>query len=158
MSFAQNFPKEYEEINEQLLRLETLSLIDMYECDLQWQKFVNHTNLITYCFKFFESDISKACLILRQHASSILPNLKEANVLKTMSALPAHTSPFDIIQLMRHYLPLVTKAYPQALPTLAEWAIQKTTSYQLLKDWPEIGLEFANNMFQIFDEVTYLFP
>lgn len=51
----QNYQKEFEEINEQLLRLETLSLIDMYECDLQWQKFVNHTNLITYCFKFFET-------------------------------------------------------------------------------------------------------
>lgn len=54
-SRSQNFQKEFEEINEQLLRLETLGLIDMYECDLQWQKFVNHSNLITYCFKFFET-------------------------------------------------------------------------------------------------------
>lgn len=51
----QNYRKEFEEINEQLLRLETLGLIDVYECDLQWQKFVNHSNLISYCFKFFET-------------------------------------------------------------------------------------------------------
>lgn len=54
-SGQQNYRKEFEEINEQLLRLETLGLIDMYECDLQWQKFVNHPNLISYCFKFFET-------------------------------------------------------------------------------------------------------
>lgn len=79
-------------------------------------------------------------------------------VLKTMNTIPQHTSPFDIIQWMRHYMPIVTKAHPQALPTLAEWTIQKTTSYQLLKDWPEIGLEFGNSMFHIFEEVDYLFP
>lgn len=54
-SRPQNYRKEFEEINEQLLRLETLGLIDVYECDLQWQKFVNHSNLISYCFKFFET-------------------------------------------------------------------------------------------------------
>lgn len=52
---SQNYQREFEEINEQLLRLETLGLIDMHECDLQWQKFVNHANLISYCFKFFET-------------------------------------------------------------------------------------------------------
>lgn len=43
------------EVNEQLQRLETLRLVDVNECDLHWQKFVQHPNLINYCFKFFES-------------------------------------------------------------------------------------------------------
>lgn len=34
--------------------METLRLIDMHECDMYWQKFVNHPNLLKYCFLAFE--------------------------------------------------------------------------------------------------------
>lgn len=154
----QNYPNEFEEINEQLLRLETLRMIDMYECDIHWQKFVNHSNLINYCFKFFETDISIACLILRQHASSILPQLKEMAVTRTLDEIPKRTELFDIIQLMRHYLPLVSKTFPQSLPKLTDWIIRKIALYQMHLRWPEIGLEFAGKMLKIFREVEFPFP
>lgn len=48
------YPNEFEEINEQLLRLETLRLIDHNECDMYWQKFVNHPNILKCCFMYFE--------------------------------------------------------------------------------------------------------
>lgn len=130
----------------------------MYECDLHWRKFVYHTNLIKYCVKFLETDISIACLILKQHASSILPHLKDSNILKTLHTISPKTEPFGVIQWMRHYLPIVSRTYPQALPILNDWAISKTTSFQLLKEWPEIGLEFGTNMINIFESIEYLFP
>lgn len=147
-----------DEIKEQLLRLETLSLIDVDECDLQWRKFVHHDNLINYCFKFFETDISVACFILKQHESSIVPKLKDTNVLKLLNTIPEKTEPFGIIQWLRHYVPIVSKTYPQSLPMLTEWTIAKTTSFQYLKEWPEIGLEFSNNMLNIFVNIQFLFP
>lgn len=53
--FSQNHPKIGEEIKEQLLRLNTLQLIDQNECMMQWQKFVQHPNLANYCFKYMET-------------------------------------------------------------------------------------------------------
>lgn len=97
-----------EEIKEQLLRLNTLQLIDPNECDMHWQKFVQHQNIGNYCFKFLETDISVACLILKQHASSIIPHLREKTVLKVLDTIPQQIEPFGIIQWMRHFFPLVS--------------------------------------------------
>lgn len=102
--------------------------------------------------------MSIACLILRQHASSILPQLKENTVTKTLNKIPNSVEPFDIIQWMRHYLPIVSKVHSKAFPELGDWIIAKTKSYQTLNEWPEIGLEFANAMLKIFQEVDFLFP
>lgn len=55
--YLQNHPKIGEEIKEQLLRLNTLQLIDPNECMMQWQKFVQHTQLLSYCNKYFETVI-----------------------------------------------------------------------------------------------------
>lgn len=53
----QNYSKIGDEIKEQLLRLNTLQLIDPNECMMQWQKFVQHTQLINYCTVYFETVI-----------------------------------------------------------------------------------------------------
>lgn len=91
------------------MRLNTLQLIDPNECDMHWQKFVQHQNIGNYCFKFLETDISVACLILKQHASSIIPHLKEKTVLKVLDTIPQQVEPFGIIQWMRHYFALVSE-------------------------------------------------
>lgn len=52
---TQNHPKIGEEIKEQLLRLNTLQLIDPNETMMQWQKFVQHQNLGNYCIRYMET-------------------------------------------------------------------------------------------------------
>lgn len=97
-------------------------------------------------------------MILRQHAPSILPQLKENTVMTTLGKIPSSVEPFDIIQWMRHYLPIISKIHPKALPEVTEWIVAKTKTYQTLNEWPEIGLEFANAMLKIFQEIDFLFP
>lgn len=106
---------------------------------------------------FFAQDISMACLILKQHASSIIPHLKEEIVIKILKAIPQQIEPFGIIQWMRHYFPLVSEAYPQTTQSIIDWVIQKTKSFQCLEQWPDIGVEFGNKMLEIFMQVKYTF-
>lgn len=146
-----------EEINEQLLRLNTLESIDPDECDMHWQKFVQHPNIGNYCFKFLETNIPIACLIFAQHASSIIPCLKEETVLKVLNRFPQQSEPFDIIEWMRHYFPLVTEAHPKTTPDIVNWVIRKTKSFQRLNNWPDIGVEFSKRMLDVFTNVKYPF-
>lgn len=139
------------------MRLNTLQLIDPNECDMHWQKFVQHQNIGNYCFKFLETDISVACLILKQHASSIIPHLKEKTVLKVLDTIPQQVEPFGIIQWMRHYFPLVSETYPATTPCIVDWVIKKTKSFQCLDQWPDIGVEFSNTMLNVFKNVKYTF-
>lgn len=99
-----------------------------------------------------------ACFILKQHAASIIPTLKDTNILKLLNTIPGNVEPFGVIQWLRHYVPMISKTYPQSLPILTDWVISKTTSFQYLKEWPEIGLEFSNNMLNIFANIDFLFP
>lgn len=75
-----------------------------------------------------------------------------------LNEIPEQIEPFGIIQWLRHYVPVVSKVYPNALPKLTDWAVAKTTSFQYTKQWPENGLEFGNNMLDIFSGIKYLFP
>lgn len=99
-----------------------------------------------------------ACLILKRHAANIISHLKESNVIKTLDTIPSQMEPFNIIQWMRHYFPIVSQVYPQQTPQIIAWTIEKTKSYQCLKLWPDIGLEFVKNMLVVFNNVHYLFP
>lgn len=97
-------------------------------------------------------------MILTTHASSIIPFLNENMIEKVLVEISGNIEPFNVIQWLRHYVPLVTTACPKSLPSITDFVISKIESFQCSKEWPEIGLEFCNNMLNIFQNVVYMFP
>lgn len=146
-----------EEIHEQLRRLATLSLIDAYDCNWEWQTFVFHPDLQKLVVQTFKSDMSVACLIWKHHSSAIVPFRKVSVVGEMLNAIPSTTPPFDIIMWIRHFVPIVSMVHPQTLSFIVDWCVDKTRSLQFSKHWPEIGLEFITNIFEVFNENKYVF-
>lgn len=68
------------------------------------------------------------------------------------------TTPFDIIQWLRHFVPLITKSDPKALPILTAWTIEKIKSFQLSALWPQNGLDFCQHILSIFASVEFVIP
>lgn len=102
--------------------------------------------------------MSAACLILKHHASSIIQTIKEETIIKSLESIPQQTEPFGIIQWIRHFFPIISQQFPRSVPSIIEWTMEKTISYQRLETWPEIGLEFIRNMLTIFKSVKFVFP
>ncbi|XP_055841706.1 uncharacterized protein LOC129908902 [Episyrphus balteatus] len=144
------------EIKEHQLRLKTLALIDPYECNMDWQRFVYHPNIVQLCSSFLKSEILIACLIWRRHSATIIPQIDLPNIRKLMSLIPANVEPFNLVQWLRHFVPTTVHAYPSLMPYIIDWSIQKTRSLQLSKHWPEIGLEFSTKVSEIFDDIHFL--
>lgn len=124
---------------------------------MQWQKFVQHQNLGNYCLKYMETNISAACLILKQHACCIIPHLRQDTAVKMLREIPKEIEPFGIIQWMRHYFPLVAEEFPETMPKIVDWVIAKTVSYERSNDWPAIGIEFGKKMLDICKSVKFTF-
>lgn len=101
--------------------------------------------------------MSAACLILKQHAGCIIPHLKDETAVKMLREIPLELDPFEIIQWMRHFFPLVTGKLPKTTPVLVEWIISKTKSYERSDNWPAIGIEFGKKMLDIIKNVKYPF-
>lgn len=98
-----------------------------------------------------------ACIIWRRHASHFLANLAEAHFIKIFNAIPATTKPFNIIQWLKHFVPCILQTHPEKMTFLVDWSLQKTRSLQYSNHWPDVGLEFCNNIFTIFYEINLLF-
>lgn len=101
--------------------------------------------------------MSAACLILKQHASFIIPHIKKDTALKLLKEIPSDIEPFLIIQWMRHYFPLVSEEIPDTLPDIVNWVVAKTISYERSNDWPAIGIEFGKKMMEICKNVKFTF-
>ncbi|KAL5278300.1 KNTC1 family protein [Megaselia abdita] len=144
------------EIREQQLRLQTLHIVDPYECDMGWQKFVYHPCLLRVCTARFKTDIQTAALIWKRHSASIVADLREKDVMSILKAIPNNIEPFHVIQFLRHFVPVIVQMYPKIMPAVIEWCIQKTRSLQVSKLWPENGLEFSTKLAAIFDDISYL--
>lgn len=109
------------------------------------------------CFFYILQNMSAACLILKQHAGCIIPHLKDETAVKMLREIPLELDPFEIIQWMRHFFPLVTGKLPKTTPVLVEWIISKTKSYERSDNWPAIGIEFGKKMLDIIKNVKYPF-
>ncbi|XP_067638251.1 kinetochore-associated protein 1 [Eurosta solidaginis] len=144
------------EIHEQLRRLETLTIIDPYEVNIEWSKFIYHANLPKLVIALFKTDMPAACLIWKRHISAMLPHLNDKELCKLLSLIPNHTEPFNVVQWLRQFVPTVSKTHPKLMPYFAEWSIQKTRTLQYAEHWPEIGLEFATKVAEIFEEVQFM--
>lgn len=148
--------KDLLEIREQQLRLQTLHIIDPYECNMGWQKFVYHPSLLRVCTDKFKTDIQTAALIWKRHSASIVADLKEKNVLSILKAIPNKIEPFHIIQFLKHFVPVIVQMFPKIMPAVIDWCVQQTRSLQVTKRWPENGLEFSTKLVAIFDDISYL--
>ncbi|TDG48434.1 hypothetical protein AWZ03_005179 [Drosophila navojoa] len=145
------------EIDEQLHRLKTLAIIDPYECNTEWQKFVYNTNLVKVIKGMFSTDMPTACLIWRRHSSSVLPHLSEDELRTLLGFIPSTTEPLNVVQWLRQFVPIVSNTHPKIMPFITDWSIEMTRKLQYSEHWPDIGLEFASNILEIFEEVKFIY-
>lgn len=144
------------EIREQQLRMQTLHIIDPFECDMKWQTFVYHRCPLKVCMARFKTDIQTAALIWKRHSAAIAVDLREKDVISILKAIPNNIEPFNVIQFLRHFVPVIVQMFPKSMSLLIEWCVLKTRSLQVSKLWPEDGLEFSTKLLAIFNDITYL--
>ncbi|XP_063705773.1 uncharacterized protein LOC134834897 [Culicoides brevitarsis] len=144
-------------ITEKLLRLETLHLIDPNELYTEWRHFVRHTNLFKFCKEMFRSNFGSAQLIWSRHTASFLPYTCVNSLSALLNSVPETVEPFEIVQWLKHFTPSVLQLYPHFMTEIVDWSILKTKSLQYSPYWPEIGLEFANNIVVILKDVKFLY-
>lgn len=149
--------EETNEINELLLRLETLRLIDPEECNMEWMNFLYHRNMARAAMDYFKNDVLLSCLIWSRHSSCIIPKLEIMKFRKWVSTIPNTVEPFQIIQWLKHFAPCFLQSYPNEMNFLVDWCIERMRSLQFSNNWPEIGLEFINNIMGIFTEIQFMF-
>ncbi|XP_017140651.1 uncharacterized protein LOC108154777 [Drosophila miranda] len=145
------------EIDEQLHRLKTLAITDPYECNSDWQKFIYEHNLVRVVKSLFNTDMPTACLIWRRHSSSILPHLNEDELRTLLGFIPSNTKPFNIIQWLQQFIPMVSNTHPSIMPFITDWSIEMTRKLQYNPHWPNIGLEFSTKIFEIFEEIQFTY-
>nr|XP_017007775.2 uncharacterized protein LOC108064669 [Drosophila takahashii] len=145
------------EIDEQLHRLKTLAIIDPYECNTDWQKFIYDNNLVRMVKSLFNTDMPTACLIWRRHSSSILPLLNEDELRKLLGFIPGNTKPFNVVQWLRQFIPMVSNTHPSIMPFITDWSVEMTRNLQYSPHWPDIGLEFCTKILDIFEEIQFTY-
>ncbi|XP_017073334.2 uncharacterized protein LOC108109368 [Drosophila eugracilis] len=145
------------EIDEQLHRLKTLVIIDPYECNTEWQKFIYDNNLVRMVKSLFNTDMPTACLIWRRHSSSILPLLSEDELRTLLGFIPSNTKPFNVVQWLRQFIPMVSNTHPSIMPFITDWSIEMTRNLQYSPHWPDIGLEFCTKILDIFEEIQFTY-
>lgn len=150
-------PEETNEINELLLRLETLRLIDPCDVNMQWRKFLHQRDMLRVAMDYFKTDVLLSCLVWSRHATSIIPNMNLEKFYKWMDGMRSTIEPFQLIQFLKHFAPYFLQFYPDEMSRLVDWCISRTRALQFSPTWPEIGLEFINNIKTIFDEIEFLF-
>lgn len=146
---------EATEINEQLLRLDTLKLIDPYEVDSEWQNFIYHRNLTKHCIELFKTDMPSACLIWSRHISSIILNMDALKISSLLKSIPEDTPPLDLIQWLMHFVPPILQHLPQMMRILVTFVIGKTKALQFAPFWPKVGLTFIDDVIAIFKDVKF---
>ncbi|SPP80519.1 uncharacterized protein LOC117583698 [Drosophila guanche] len=145
------------EIDEQLHRLKTLAITDPYECNSDWQKFIYDNNLVRVVKSLFNTDMPTACLIWRRHSSSILPHLNEDELRTLLGFIPSNTKPFNVVQWLRQFIPMVSNTHPSIMPFITDWSIEMTRKLQYNTHWPNIGLEFSTKILEIFEEIQFTY-
>lgn len=151
------YQNETNEINELLLRLETLRLIDPEECNMQWLKFLHNKDMARVAMDYFKTDVLLSCLIWSRHSSSIVPMLQLDQFHKWLGSISSTIEPFQLIQWLRHFSPCFLQIFPDEMSFLVDWSLERTRSLQFSNAWPEIGLEFINKINDIFKEIKFMF-
>uniref|UniRef100_A0A182K6U4 Uncharacterized protein n=1 Tax=Anopheles christyi TaxID=43041 RepID=A0A182K6U4_9DIPT len=143
------------DINERLLRMETLKLIDPYEIDQDWQQFVYHDNLLQLCTELFQKDMDAACLIWSRHIACILPQLDDTKVAILLRSIPKETSPLHVVQWLLHFVGPILHHQPQLMHLLVQFIVSRAKSFQKLAAWPMIGLTFIEDVIKLLQEVKF---
>ena len=151
------YSDETNEINELLLRLETLRLIDPFDTNMQWRKFLHQKDMQRVATEYFKTDVLLSCLIWSRHATSIIPNMNIEKFFKWLDVMRSTIEPFQLIQFLKNFAPCFLQMYPDQTTRLVDWCIDRTRALQFSTAWPEIGLEFISNIKGIFKEIEFLF-
>jgi kinetochore-associated protein 1 len=151
------YQDETNDINENLLRLETLRLIDPFDTNMNWMKFLTQKDMQSIAMDYFKTDVLMSCLIWSRHSSSIIPKLNISKLYAWLHNIRSTVEPFQLIQWLKHFAPCFLQMYPNETTHLVEWCLERTKSLQFSPSWPEIGLEFINNIKTIFKEIEFLF-
>lgn len=153
-----DYSSQLKRLNEKLLRIETLRLFDQNELYVQWREFVHHNNLKELCVKLFKTDFSIASLIWARHTSSILPYSTPLSIENMLKLIPNTVEPIEIINWLKHFVPSLLQALPDLMMSLWQFCMLKCKSLEFSNHWPEIGLEFMNNIKLIFNDVSFIKP
>ncbi|XP_055536663.1 uncharacterized protein LOC129725174 [Wyeomyia smithii] len=146
---------EISDITEQLLRLDTLKLIDPYEVDAEWQNFIFHQNLTKHCIELFKTDMQAACLIWSRHVSSFILHMDSLKITSLLKSIPEGTPPLQLIQWLMHFVPPILQHLPQMMRILVTFVIGKTKALQFAPFWPKVGLTFIDDVIAIFKDVKF---
>lgn len=150
---------DFHDLAEQLRRLDTLDLIDPYDCQQQWQAFVRQPHLIETVARTIRTDMPAACLIWQRHSAAILPLADgRRSVQQLLAAIPKATPPHDVILWVRQLVPSIAQCHPDALRPVADWCAERTCALQPLAVWPAVGLEFAASIRAVFAELRFVLP
>lgn len=152
-----DFQEETNEINELLLRLETLRLVDPDDTNMRWQRFLEERDMQKAACEYFKIDVSLACLVWSRHASSIIPNLNLQKFYVWLAQIPSTIEPFQLIQWFKHFAPSFLQSFPDETTRFTDWTLERTRSLQFSTAWPEIGLEFINNIHSVFEDMKFMF-
>lgn len=106
----------------------------------------------------FKSNFASAQLIWARHTASFLPYTTVKEMANLLNSVPDTVEPFEIVQWLKHFAPSVLLIFPNFMTQIVDWSIIKTKSLQYSPYWPEIGLEFANNIMEILKDVKFLYP
>lgn len=141
------------DIEEQLRRLDTLHLIDPYECNVDWQNFLDNQILVK---KLMASGIQVASLIWSRHSSSIVPYLTTPELTRILASIPEDTEFIELLHWLRHISRGLVEVHPHSLEVLVEWGLQKTKTLESSSLWPANGLQFLRNMYTTFKGLEFL--
>lgn len=108
-------------------------------------------------FDYFKNDVMLSCLIWSRHSSSIIPNLNLRKFYAWLDSIRTSIEPFQLIQWLKHFAPCFLQTYPKETTYLVDWCLKRTRVLQFSTAWPEIGLEFINNINSIFKDVEFMF-
>lgn len=144
------------EIEEQLRRLETLKLIDPYECNLNWQHFTNELNLLKCCLEMLKTDVQNASMTWSRHSSAIIPFIDSEHITKILPAIPKDTELLEILHWLRHITPGLIQVHPQFMSMAVTWCISKAKRLESTSMWPVNALQFMKNVQSILSSTDFI--
>lgn len=136
------------EIEEQLLRLDTLKIIDPYS--VEWQNFTDELNLLKCCLQMLKTNVQDACLVWSRHSGSIIPYIERQDLMKVLASIPKATELIEILHWLRHITPGLIQVQSQFMAMAVKWCMQKATALESSSLWPANSLQFMRNVHSIF--------
>lgn len=83
--------------------------------------------------------------------------MKQSDIQTILTTLSIDVQPFNIILWLRHFIPSIMHNTPSHMKYIVGWCINQTYALKSSGMWPEIGLEFIKNIYDIFNDIKFCF-